>query len=100
MHPNIPTVARVVFALCPSALGTYCSPTALSMAFSDTDVFYHAYAAGQKLTREDLWVSLSIPGRVVAHELFYRTPPKGDPDASVLLHAADIVVCSGPPRPS
>ena len=53
-HANVSTTARTVFALCPSALGTYCSPSALLTAFSDIEVFYHVYAAGQKLSREDL----------------------------------------------
>jgi len=56
MHENIPTIIYAVFSICPSALGTYCSPTALATTFSDVEVFYHAYAAGQKLSREDLWV--------------------------------------------
>lgn len=59
-HENMSTIIYAVFALCPSALGTYCSPTALLTAFSDIEVFYHVYAAGQKLSREDLWVSQII----------------------------------------
>ena len=59
-HENMSTIIYAVFALCPSALGTYCSPTALLTAFSDIEVFYHVYAAGQKLSREDLWVSQAI----------------------------------------
>jgi len=58
IHTNISPITCTAFTLCPSALGTYCSPTALLAAFSDIEVFYHVYAAGQKLTREDLWVSL------------------------------------------
>ena len=85
--------------ICPSALGTYCSPTALLAAFSDIEVFYHVYAAGQKLNREDLWVSLSILEKVVTQEVFYRVPPKGDPDGRVLQHAADVVVSDGPLYP-
>lgn len=60
MHENMLTIVHAVFSLCPSALGTYCSPTALSTACHDTEVFYHVYAAGQKLSREDLWVFLPI----------------------------------------
>lgn len=62
VRENVPTIIYAVFSLCPSALGTYCSPTAILTAFSDTEVFYHAYAAGQKLSREDLWVSQHIIG--------------------------------------
>jgi len=60
MLENMPIITYAVFSLCPSALGTYCSPTALLAAISDIEVFYHVYAAGQKLSREDLWVSLPI----------------------------------------
>ena len=56
IHTNVPPIICAAFTLCPSALGTYCSPSALLAAFSDIEVFYHVYAAGQKLTREDLWV--------------------------------------------
>jgi len=54
IHENILTIIHAVLSLCPSALGTYCSPTALMMAFSDGEVFYHAYAAGQRLSKDDL----------------------------------------------
>ena len=57
------TTLYVVFTLCPFALGTCCSITALLKAFSDPEVFYHAYAGGQKLSREDLWVSLVNAGK-------------------------------------
>jgi hypothetical protein len=61
MRVNMPTITYAVFALCPSALGTYCSPAALLATFSDIEVFYYVYAAGRKLSREDLWVSPRIP---------------------------------------
>ena len=50
------TILCLAFTLCPSALGTYCAPTPLLTALSDVEVFYHLYAAGQKLSRQDLWV--------------------------------------------
>ena len=59
-YGNMPTSICAAFSLCPSASGTYCSPTALLATFSDVEVFYHAYAAGKKLSREDLWVFLHI----------------------------------------
>jgi hypothetical protein len=54
MHDNMIRIPYTVFALCPSASGTYCSPTALPATLCDIEVFYHVYAAGQKLSREDL----------------------------------------------
>lgn len=60
IYANVSPITHTAFTLCPSALGTYTSPPALLEAFSDIEVFYHVYAAGQKLTREDLWVSLLI----------------------------------------
>jgi len=60
MLENMPILSYSAFALCPSALGTYCSPTALVTTLSDVEVFYHVYAAGQKLSREDLWVALPV----------------------------------------
>ena len=54
MQTRIPTILSTAFALCPSALGTYCSPTALLTTLSDADVSYHVYAAGRKLSKNDL----------------------------------------------
>lgn len=51
---QISTIACVALALCPSALGTYCSPTVIPKTIIDPDVFLHAYAAGEKLTKKDL----------------------------------------------
>ncbi|KAF9644206.1 hypothetical protein BDM02DRAFT_3122255 [Thelephora ganbajun] len=35
----------------------------------------------------------------VTHQLYYRSPPKSDPDGGVLQHAADVVVCDRFLRP-
>ena len=61
MRVNMSIITHAVFTLCPSALGTYCSPASLLATFSDIEVFYYVYAAGRKLSREDLWVSPCIP---------------------------------------
>lgn len=62
-HAGISLAFYVVLALFPSSLGTYCSPAALREAFSDSDVLYHAYAAGQKLSKDDLYMSPPIMRR-------------------------------------
>lgn len=54
MNASTSTILHPALAFCPWALGTHCSPIALLTAFSDNEVFYHAYAAGQKLSRDDL----------------------------------------------